>query len=107
MSYGQCHDCNEYLTLEEFNALHKTRCNYTIPGLCFACLGKRAAVVDKLPKTADGVSVNPDMALWIRTVNGPICGGLQLCFGGSGGLWNWLDVYSTRAAAEQAREREK
>ncbi len=75
------------------------------------------AIVDKLPKTADGVPVVPGMTVWVvgdygdgRSIHEFVVWCLSHRTGDDGGTtgstfcWGHGDSYSTREAAEAARE---
>jgi len=72
------------------------------------------AIVDRLPVTADGVSVTPGMVLWVWTDNGELIWFAATDFYGGPDDW-WTqpgqdpyciqdDCYSTQAAVQAARE---
>ncbi len=70
-------------------------------------------IVGKMPKTADGVAITPDMVVWILREGGEIDRGdvskvglnYVVIFGLGGGADHFADAicYSTRTAAEAAR----
>ncbi|MCP4410897.1 MAG: hypothetical protein GY807_24790 [Gammaproteobacteria bacterium] len=61
------------------------------------------AIVDKLPKTADGVPMTPYADYYFPGSVDEI-GFYTISNGHSGGLWYAFDLYSTREAAEAASE---
>ena len=84
---------------------------------CYQCVGEDAAVeigrlraiVDKLPKTANGVPVVPGMKLWDANVSLAPYGPIDVVMAGNDGdyyqphEWDWDNCYSTKEAAEAAK----
>lgn len=59
------------------------------------------AIVDRLPKTADGVPIYPGMTVW-ALIPGLEISDAEVQVVGIGGVWRYC--YSTREAAEKARK---
>jgi len=96
-----CADC-----LKELHA----ECEAQIAALT-AANAKLQAIVDKLPKTADGVAVMPGMKIWLDDSDGPVERvDTAICTTpGPQVHWYepiWSQCYSTRAAAEAAKEKD-
>lgn len=75
------------------------------------------AIVDKLPTTADGVPIVPEMTVWVIGNFGSIVRSVRelvvydvsslQCSDGDRYRWSARDCYSTRKAAEAAAEAAK
>lgn len=107
---------NKPMTEERINMMrHATKRDTGIGNWVHECLDeiiRLQAVVDKLPKTADGVSVVPGMKVWVRwrTPEGTIVRQWETYtmspFGAGDGdrlHWNYAQCYSTEAAARAAK----
>ena len=96
----------------------KTTCEHAEPHerMCANCIGdlldkidRLQAIVDKLPKTADGVPITPGMTVWTKYWTGPrkeLVDDLQV-FVAEPTIWmngeaDTDQLYSTEAAAREA-----
>jgi len=117
--------------LRSIQSVHKD-CSPVLSKACRSAadeIDRLQAIVDRLPKTADGIPVTPGMKVWhcANRHYGPHAGKLfesegidarmpsPYCLGehcysdgcqgddGGGRTWRFEDCYSTRQAAEKAR----
>ena len=104
MSFGQCADCGEYLTLDEYNAC-RYRPDTQTPGLCFGCLYSRAAIVDKL-RSAELGCTRWEGKEWVVTLNGKPVGGTIARPVTADRWWGSVKaaLLGSRDAAEAAKE---
>lgn len=97
---NQCNQCRSYAI-----NLNQNGRDDTDPDLCDACYWRRRAtqaeeVVNRLPKTSDGVPIYPGMTVW-ALIAGREISDAEVQAVGIGGVWRYC--YSTREAAEKAR----